>query len=71
MRSILWLLSKDLRILMRSPLTTTVLIVYPVAIALLIGFAFSRGSDKPTVAVFHLDFQQARLIVVQLLQIGQ
>ena len=53
MRSILWLLSKDLRILMRSPLTTAVLIVYPVAVALLIGFAFSRGSDKPTVAVFN------------------
>ncbi len=27
------------------------LVVYPVAVALLIGFAFSRGSDKPTVAV--------------------
>ena len=53
MRSIRWLLTKDLRILMRSPLTTAVLIAYPVVVALLIGFAFSRGSDKPTVAVFN------------------
>jgi ABC-type multidrug transport system permease subunit len=53
MRSIRWLLLKDLRILLRSPLTTAVLIVYPVVVALLIGFAFSRGSDKPTVAVFN------------------
>jgi ABC-type multidrug transport system permease subunit len=53
MRSIRWLLLKDLRILWRSPLTTAVLVVYPVVVALLIGFAFSRGSDKPTVAVFN------------------
>jgi ABC-type multidrug transport system permease subunit len=53
MRSIRWLLWKDLRILSRSPLTTAVLVVYPVAVALLIGFAFSRGSDKPTVAIFN------------------
>jgi ABC-2 type transport system permease protein len=53
MRSVLWLLSKDARILMRSPLTTAVLIAYPVVVALLIGFAFSRGSDKPTVAVYN------------------
>jgi ABC-2 type transport system permease protein len=53
MRSILWLLSKDLRILMRSPLTTAVLVAYPIVVALLIGFAFSRGADKPTVAVLN------------------
>jgi ABC-type multidrug transport system permease subunit len=47
-----WLLLKDLRILARSPLAAAVLIVYPVAVALLIGFALSRGSEKPTVAVF-------------------
>jgi ABC-type multidrug transport system permease subunit len=51
MRPIRWLLLKDLRILARSPLTTAVLLVYPIAVALLIGFALSRGSDKPTVAV--------------------
>lgn len=51
MAPIRWLLLKDLRILVRSPLTTAVLVVYPVVVALLIGFALSRGSDKPTVAV--------------------
>ena len=51
MQAIRWLLLKDLRILVRSPLTTAVLVVYPVSVALLIGFALSRGSDKPTVAV--------------------
>ncbi len=48
-----WLLAKDLRILWRSPLTTGVLIVYPVVVALLIGFALSRGSEKPTIAVLN------------------
>src|SRR5262249_54134693 len=47
-----WLFLKDLRILARSPIASAVLIVYPVAVALLIGFALSRGSDRPTVAVF-------------------
>jgi ABC-2 type transport system permease protein len=51
MAGVRWLLLKDLRILMRSPLTTAVLVVYPVAVALLIGFALSRGSEKPTVAI--------------------
>lgn len=45
-----WLLAKDLRILRRSPLLVGLLIVYPIAIALLIGFALSRGPDKPRVA---------------------
>jgi ABC-type Na+ efflux pump permease subunit len=53
MSAIRWLLLKDLRILVRSPLMAAVLIVYPVAVALLIGFALSRGSDKPTVAVLN------------------
>jgi ABC-type multidrug transport system permease subunit len=51
MTRVRWLFLKDLRILARSPLTTAVLVVYPVTVALLIGFALSRGSDKPTVAV--------------------
>jgi ABC-type multidrug transport system permease subunit len=51
--SIRWLLAKDLRILWRSPITTTVLVVYPVLVALLIGFALSRGSEKPTIAVLN------------------
>jgi ABC-2 type transport system permease protein len=45
-----WLLLKDLQILRRSPLVTTLLVVYPVVIAVLIGFALSRGPEKPRVA---------------------
>jgi len=45
-----WLLVKDLQIMRRSPLVTTLLIVYPIAIALLVGFALSRGPEKPRVA---------------------
>src|SRR3954452_20974023 len=46
-----WLLRKDLLILRRSRLLVALLILYPVAIALLIGFAISRGPAKPHVAV--------------------
>ncbi len=46
-----WLLAKDLSILARSRLLVGVLVVYPVAIALLIGFAISRSPAKPRVAV--------------------
>jgi len=45
-----WLFVKDLQILRRSPLVTGLLIVYPIAIAILIGFAISRGPERPTVA---------------------
>jgi ABC-2 type transport system permease protein len=45
-----WLLLKDLQILRRSPLVSTLLVIYPVAIAVLIGFALSRGPEKPRVA---------------------
>jgi len=45
-----WLLLKDLQILRRSPLQAGLLIVYPVLIALLIGFAISRDPGKPRVA---------------------
>jgi ABC-type transport system involved in cytochrome c biogenesis permease component len=45
-----WLLVKDLQILRRSPLVTALLIIYPIAIAVLIGFALSRGPEKPRVA---------------------
>jgi len=46
-----WLLRKDLLILRRSRLLLALLVLYPVAIALLIGFAISRGPSKPHVAV--------------------
>jgi ABC-2 type transport system permease protein len=45
-----WLLLKDVQILRRSPLLVALLIVYPIVIALLIGFALSRGPQKPRVA---------------------
>jgi ABC-type multidrug transport system permease subunit len=45
-----WLLLKDLQILKRSPLLTALLVIYPIVLAVLIGFAVSRGPDKPTVA---------------------
>ena len=45
-----WLLLKDLQILKRSPLLTALLIIYPIVLAVLIGFAVSRGPDKPSVA---------------------
>lgn len=48
-----WLLLKDLRILRRSPLLVGLLIVYPIAISLLMGFALSRGPGKPTIALLN------------------
>ena len=46
-----WLLRKDLLILRRSRLLVALLIVYPVAIALLIGLAISRSPSRPRVAI--------------------
>ena len=46
-----WLLLKDLTILRRSPLQAVLLVVYPILIALLIGFAISREPGKPRVAL--------------------
>jgi ABC-type Na+ efflux pump permease subunit len=46
-----WLLEKDLLILRRSKLLVAVLVIYPIAIALLIGLAISRGPGKPKVAI--------------------
>ena len=44
------LLLKDLQILRRSPLVTALLVIYPIAIAVLIGFALSDEGGKPRVA---------------------
>src|SRR5438270_5347536 len=44
-------LRKDLLILARSRLLVALLIAYPVAIALLIGFAISRSPSRPRVAI--------------------
>lgn len=48
-----WLLLKDLTILRRSPLLVGLLVIYPIAISCLIGFALSRGPDKPAVAILN------------------
>jgi ABC-type transport system involved in cytochrome c biogenesis permease component len=45
------MLKKDLLILARSRLLVALLILYPVAIALLIGFAISRSPARPRVAI--------------------
>ena len=45
------LLRKDLLILRRSRLLLALLIVYPIAISLLIGFAISRAPARPNVAL--------------------
>jgi ABC-2 type transport system permease protein len=47
-----WLLVKDLQILRRSPLLVGLLVVYPIVIALMIGFALSSPPSKPKVAFF-------------------
>ena len=49
-----WLLLKDLRLLRRSPQLVALLVLYPIVIAVLIGFALSRGPDKPQVAFANL-----------------
>jgi ABC-type transport system involved in cytochrome c biogenesis permease component len=48
-----WLLEKDLRILRRSPLLVALLVLYPIVIAALVGFAVTSGPSKPRVAVLN------------------
>ncbi|HWN72973.1 MAG TPA: ABC transporter permease [Solirubrobacterales bacterium] len=50
MHGVRWLLLKDLQILRRSPLQAVLLVVYPILIAVLVGFAISRGPEDPRVA---------------------
>jgi hypothetical protein len=45
-----WLLLKDLQILRRSPLIVALLVAYPVALGVLIGFALSGDDGKERVA---------------------
>ncbi|MBS1878330.1 MAG: ABC transporter permease [Actinobacteria bacterium] len=58
-----WLLLKDLQILRRSPLQSTLLVVYPVLIAVLVGFAISRGPEKPRVAFLNEVPPNSRIVV--------
>lgn len=57
-----WLLLKDVQILRRSPFLVSLLVVYPIAIALLIGFALSRGPEKPRVAFLNQVPRSAKTI---------
>lgn len=59
-----WLFLKDLRILRRSPLLLALLVLYPILIAVLIGFALSRGPEEPRVAVLNQLPDAASTIVI-------
>src|SRR3954465_655791 len=48
-----WLLIKDLQILRRSPLLVSMLVLYPILLAALVGFAVTSGPGKPRVAVLN------------------
>jgi ABC-2 type transport system permease protein len=58
-----WLLLKDLQILRRSPLQAVLLVVYPILIAVLVGFAVSGETDKPRVAFLNLVPEEERFTV--------
>jgi ABC-type multidrug transport system permease subunit len=58
-----WLLLKDLQILRRSPLQAALLVLYPVLIALLVGFAISRDPGKPRVAFLNEVPPDTRVVV--------
>ena len=63
MRGVRWLLLKDLQILRRSPLQAVLLVAYPILIAVLVGFAISRGPEKPRVAFLNEVPPGARITV--------
>jgi ABC-type transport system involved in cytochrome c biogenesis permease component len=58
-----WLFVKDLQIMRRSPLLTALLVIYPIVIAILIGFALSRGPAKPRVAFLNEIPQGTPLVI--------
>jgi len=58
-----WLLLKDLQILRRSPLQSTLLVAWPVSIAILVGLAISGTPDKPRVALLNEVPGDARVTV--------
>jgi ABC-2 type transport system permease protein len=63
MRGVRWLLLKDLQILRRSPLQAVLLVVYPILIAVLVGFAISRSPEDPRVAFLNEVPQGTRISV--------
>jgi ABC-type multidrug transport system permease subunit len=62
-RGVRWLLLKDLQILRRSPLQAVLLVAYPILIAVLVGFAISRGPEDPRVAFLNEVPQNTRINV--------
>ena len=64
MSGVRFLLGKDLRILRRSPLLVSLLVAYPVLIAVLIGLALSKGPDKPRVAILNQLPQQSGEVAI-------
>ena len=63
LRSARLLFAKDLRVLGRSRGLVTILIGYPVIIAILLALALSGGDRRPSVAFVNLD-QQGRTVLV-------
>ncbi len=63
MGGVRWLLLKDLQILRRSPLQAVLLVAYPILIAVLVGFAISRGPEDPRVAFLNEVPPDTRIVV--------
>jgi ABC-2 type transport system permease protein len=59
-----WLLIKDLQILRRSPLLLAMLVIYPILLAALVGFAVTSGPGKPRVALVNQVEQKDQQIEV-------
>ena len=71
MRAIRSLLVKDIRILRRSPLTVALLVIYPLALAVLVGAVIADAGARPRVAFVDLDHLPERATIGNLhIQIG-
>jgi ABC-2 family transporter protein len=57
------LFRKDLLVLRRSPLLLSILVAYPLALALLVGLVASYGSSKPRVALVDEDNLPATVVL--------
>jgi ABC-2 type transport system permease protein len=63
MRAIRALLLKDIRILSRSPLSLALLVIYPLALAVLVGAVIADAGARPRVAYVDLDHLPERASV--------
>ena len=63
MTSVLLVLRKDLRTLLRTPVLLAVLLAYPVMIALLLGLVAGYANAKPRVALVDRDGLPAHIVV--------